>query len=367
MKIEHAARPYIVSMLPPKIAIQIYSRGRREFLHRLDRERPEQYKLPDHLKRNLWGLQFGPLMNAAGMFKNCECYPMTALQGAGGYLAGTSEYFPWKGNEKNGVYLPFVPYPRSGSASNWLGLPTEGDHSNASKIERLVRISDTPVGQSVAEQPGNMYDNDKMKNLALGMWVYEMAGVDFIEVNDCPNVVEHADGMTRQEKLAYISEHFLKRRERKLPVIVKISPDIKPGSVSETMDMLFELGFDGVNFGNASKDYARHRESIHPTERSLYDYYTSTFTGAVSGKPLKEISLELAGRAAEYLRAGPPVQEFHVIRTGGIESAQDIVDSDRAGISLNEWLTGYWSAFVENGHDVYRLLYEEYDRIKKAA
>ncbi len=305
-------------------------------------------------------------MNAAGMFKNCECYPMTALQGAGGYIAGTSEFYPWKGNEKDGVYLPFVPYPRSGSASNWLGLPTEGDQTNASRISQLIRINDMPVGQSVAEQPGGMYDIDKMKDLVLGMWLYKESGVDFIEVNDCPNVVEHRGGMTRREKLTYISEHYLKRRERKLPVIVKISPDIKPASIPETMDILFELGFDGANFGNASKDYARHRERIHPAERLLYDYYTSTFTGAVSGKPLKEISLELAGTAASYLRDGPPSQEFHVIRTGGIECPQDIVESDRAGISLNEWLTGYWSAFAEHGHDVYRVFYYAYDKLKKA-
>jgi len=303
-------------------------------------------------------------MNAAGMFKNCECYPMTALQGAGGYLAGTSEFYPWAGNEKDGVYLPFVPYPRSGSASNWLGLPTEGDITNSERIRRLQRINGMAVGQSVAEQPGNRPDAEKMTKLLAGMKLYEKAGVDFIEVNDCPNVVEHAGGMTRQEKLAYISEHYLKRRERKVPVIVKVSPDIYTSSVPETMDMLFELGFDGVNFGNASKLYEMNRSMIDPRERELYDYYTRTFGGAVSGKPLKEISLELAGRAAEYLRDGPPGQEFHVIRTGGIDCAQDIVDSDRAGISLNEWLTGYWSAFAEHGHDVYRKLYEEYIRLK---
>ena len=63
---------------------------------------------------------------------------------------------------------------------------------------------------------------------------------------------------------------------------------------------------------------------------------------------------------AEYLKSGSPSQEFHVIRTGGIETLQDIQDSERAGISLNQWFTGYFENFASHGHKVYEELFASY-------
>ena len=46
---------------------------------------------------------------------------------AAAYLGGTGTWNARRGNEKDGIYLPFVPYPASHAASNWLGLPNDGD------------------------------------------------------------------------------------------------------------------------------------------------------------------------------------------------------------------------------------------------
>jgi hypothetical protein len=56
------------------------------------------------------------------------------------------------------------------------------------------------------------------------------------------------------------------------------------------------------------------------------------------------------------LKVEPTTQEFHVIRTGGIESKQDLEDSERAGISLNQWFTGYFENFARYGHNVYKQM-----------
>ena len=161
-------------------------------------------------------------------------------------------------------------------------------------------------------------------------------------------------------RLRYIQEHFLKQRERRLPVIVKFSNDTETSQVVPLLDLLFELGYDGVNFGNTSTQYKKRRKHIHPRERRLYDYFTKTFGGGVSGVPLKESSLTLASRAVEYLKQGPPSHEFHVWRTGGIETSQDLKESDIAGISLNLWFTAYWEEFGKHGHEVYRKLYDKF-------
>ena len=103
------------------------------------------------------------------------------------------------------------------------------------------------------------------------------------------------------------------------------------------------------------------REMINKSERKLFDYFTKTFGGGFTGEPLKEMSLELASRAVEYVKDGPPKQEFHVIRTGGISEWKDIKDSERAGILLNQWFTGYFEKFAEQGHDVYKNLFKDVD------
>ena len=78
----------IVAKLPPKIVVAQYSRGRLNFLDKVKSEVPsESYTPPAELARVLWGITFrSPIMNAAGMFKNGECYEMVSKQGAGGYM-----------------------------------------------------------------------------------------------------------------------------------------------------------------------------------------------------------------------------------------------------------------------------------------
>ena len=74
---------------------------------------------------------------------------------------------------------------------------------------------------------------------------------------------------------------------------------------------------------------------------------------------MKEDSLKLCSEAVKYVNSKHLPQEFHVIRTGGIETAEDILESEKAGISLNQWFTGYWENFSKEGHELYKKLYQE--------
>lgn len=359
-RLENKLRP-LLTLLPPKFAISKYSQGRLAFLEKLKKEIPlETYSPPPEMARNLWGINFlSPIMNAAGMFKNGECYKMVVRQGAGAYLGGTGTWNSRKGNEREGIYLPFVPYQNSHSASNWLGLPNDGDKINSQRAAKLELIAGTPLGWSVMGSP-DYNEEEKLRYLVSGMRLYEDAGVDFLEMNEsCPNIEygNRQDG-DLVSRLKYVKEYFLDERKRRLPVIVKFSNDTEVAQVPALLDLLFELGYDGVNFGNTSTKYSQQRKKISPRERKMFDFFTKTFGGGISGRPLKETSLALASRAVEYLKAGPPSQEFHVIRTGGIESWKDIQESEQAGISLNQWFTGYFENFAKYGHDAYKRLYE---------
>jgi len=367
---ERILRP-IITKLSPKTVVARYSEGRLDFLERLKREHPPKpYVPPENLARVLWGITFrSPIMNAAGMFKNAECYAMVANQGAGAYLGGTGTFNYRHGNEEGGIYLPFAPYPRSGAASNCLGLPNDGDTVNAYRASGIERVSGCPVWWSVMGSP-DFEREKKLIKLVKGMECYEVSGVDILEINEsCPNT---AHGKPQDDDLAnrllYVKEHFLdlrgtSTRDRPIPVIVKFSNDTEVGQVPALLNLLFDLGYDGVNFGNTSTDYVARREAIHESERRLYDFFTIDKAfgvgGGVSGRPLKQDSLELAATAVQHIKAGPPSQEFHVIRTGGVENWDDIRQSENEGISMNQWFTGYWEAFAEHGHKVYKKLYAE--------
>ena len=349
----------LITKLPPRTVVSKYSSGRLDFLAKLKEEVPrETFVPPTEFSRILWGIKFrSSIMNSGGMFKNGECYEMVAKQGAAAYLGGTGTWNARRGNEKESIYLPFVPYPKSHSASNWLGLPNDGDEINSQRANKLViELKETPIGWSVMGSP-DLQGEEKLRRLVNGLKLYQEVGVDFLEINEsCPNTTH---GRPQDDDLAnrlrYISTNF---PMLEIPVIVKFSNDTEIAQLPALLDLLFELGYSGVNFGNTSTAYAQRREKIDTAERKLYDFFTQTFGGGVSGKPLKESSLELASRAVEYLRKGPPSQEFHVIRTGGIESLADIQQSDRAGISLNQWYTGYFESLARNGHDIYRRLLE---------
>lgn len=365
-KADKSVRNLLVTM-PPKAVVSMYSSGRKNMLKQIGKEDPNTtYNPPEELARTLWGIRFrSPIFNAAGMFKNGEGYTLVARQGAGAYLAGTTTASPRKGNVKDNIAQPFTPYPRSKAASNWLGLPNDGHRVVAERLTDRVRINGCPIGASVSATPGDE-EQVALIELSVGMQLYEKAGVDFLELNEsCPNVPSHKsdhNSLKLDEALIrrceYIASNFLQKRKKQIPVIVKFSNDTNSAMVPLLMDMMLTLGFDGINFGNTSTSYKLHEPKIHPSEKKLYEYFTSNFGGGLSGKPLLSSSLSLCTAAMEYLQEHPAKHEFHVVRTGGVENPADVLASEQVGISLNQWYTGYFENYSHFGNKIYQKFYE---------
>lgn len=362
-RLDSAVRPLMMH-LPARTAISIYSSMRPRFLHRFTSEVPPTYTPPLTQAQTLWGINFrAPIFNAAGMFKNGEAYYTVASQGAGAYLAGTTTALARMGNEKKGIKHPFAPYPHSGAASNWLGLPNRSHATVATILSRLTKTDGCPIGASVSSDP-TQNGIEALQGLVEGMNYYLQANVDFIELNEsCPNVPAHGHEIRTDEldaglleRLEYISTKFIKTQQKNIPVIVKFSNDTDSGLVHAIVEVLTTLGFSGVNFGNTSTQYARYRNAINQRDVAAFDYFTKTFGGGLSGAFLKASSLELAAKAVQCIPE-TTAQEFHVVRTGGVETAEDITASRTAGIALCQWYTGYFEQFARNGHGVYKHLF----------
>lgn len=369
-KTEKYFRRAVVATLPPWCAVAYFTFGRKVFLKMLSESRRRVRALvPESLSAELWGLQFrSPIFNAAGMFKHGEGYKLVASEGAGAYLCGTTTSIARPGNTKLMLTHPVATFPQSGASINWMGLPNPSHAIVARAISRIHKVRGCPVGASLGATPEHSGDL-AIGGLISGMEDYNLAGADFLEINEsCPNVAHEKGECTPEgldaalaRRLELIAERFLSKRQRNLPVIVKFSVDTDPTLAKVLTSKLIELSYDGVNFGNTSTDYEGAHGYLNRPENKVLDYFTSNFGGGLSGAPLREKSLKLVKASSESLQKSNAKQEFHILRTGGVESAADISSAIAAGASLCQWFAGYFSNFAEHGHDVYQEIYKHYN------
>lgn len=357
-RIDHAFRPHLTA-LSPRLFTNLYSSTRPWFSSLAANDVVEMVNVPNHLKVRIRNITFrSPIGNAAGMYKNAEGYERAYAQGAGFYLAGTTTSLPRIGNTKDGISLPFVPYPKSHSASNWLGLPNKGHKETSRIIATFAHYPDFPIGASVSMDPG-MSATEGLKGLIDGIKAYQDAGCDFIELNEsCPNVPGHAtdhdalDASLISRLDAIAGEIDLKT----LPIIVKFSNDTDSSLMKSLIAILLERSFAGINLGNTSTAYQKHKQAMHPDDKKHVEYFTTEFGGGLSGAILKESCLSLCKEARTHV---PEIlaNDFAIIATGGIEYASDITKAFSAGANLTQWYTGYYERFGVDGNQIYANLY----------
>ena len=119
---------------------------------------------------------------------------------------------------------------------------------------------------------------------------------------------------------------------RRVPLLVKIAPDLADEDVDAVADLAVELGLDGIIATNTTIA----RDGLGLTG----DPDTVAETGGLSGAPLKERSLEVLRRL--YARGG---DRLTLVGVGGVETAEDAWQRILAGATL---VQGY-SAFIYEG------------------
>ncbi len=352
-------------LLSPKFAIDTYSRGRHEFIKSLSKEKINNPRYKNKGEPYVYrGIKFGNrLFNAAGMFKSAYGYDISYKQGAGAFLAGSTTATARAGNSKNGIRHPFMPYPRSGAALNWLGLPNDSHETVAERISKINKQERCPIGVSISASPGLEFE-DMMSGVITGMRLFAQAGADFLEFNEsCPNTEERTDNSKLLdealiERLEYVSNKYIKKN-KSLPVIVKFSTDTDISQIPELVKILIEMDYGGVNFGNTSINYSEKIKQIDIREIDNFLYFIRHFGGGISGRPIKQDSLLTAQTASNARDKYIKDKEFIVIRTGGIESAEDYHNSIAAGVDLMQWFTGYFEKFAIHGHDLYKKFFRD--------
>lgn len=119
---------------------------------------------------------------------------------------------------------------------------------------------------------------------------------------------------------------------RRVPLLVKIAPDLADADVDAVADLAVELGLDGIIATNTT--VARDGLGL------ASDPELAAQTGGLSGAPLADRSLDVLRRL--YARVGDRIT---LVGVGGIETAEDAWRRILAGATL---VQGY-SAFIYQG------------------
>lgn len=155
---------------------------------------------------------------------------------------------------------------------------------------------------------------------------------DYLVVNvsspNTPGLRMLQDVSALEPLLVAVREESDAAARRRVPLAVKIAPDLADEDVDAVAELATRLGLDAVIATNTTIS----REGLS-TPRAEVE---AMGAGGLSGAPLHERSLEVLRR----LRAALP-QDIAIIGVGGVSSPQDVIERLEAGADLVQGYTAF--------------------------
>ena len=321
-------------------AASVLARASLPILTRLDPELAHDLGLAGlDLLRPLWpaqshpsgasvsclGLHFAhPLGLAAGFDKNGDHLDALGAMGFSHVELGTVTPRPQPGNPKPRMFR----IPEAGALINRMGFNNKGvDHLVAQvSRSRYTGIRGISIGKNF-DTPIENAQNDYVICLRK---VYAFA--DYVAVNiSSPNTarlreLQARDGLERIIGALLEERRALQERHgKRVPLLVKVAPDLTAEQISAVAQDLRSLEIDGVIATNTSTDRS-----------ALGDAPAAAQSGGLSGAPLHPLSVKVISQLRAELGAG-----FPLIGVGGIVSADHARATLRAGANLIQIYTGF--------------------------
>jgi dihydroorotate dehydrogenase len=129
---------------------------------------------------------------------------------------------------------------------------------------------------------------------------------------------------------------------RRVPLLVKIAPDLADADVDAVADLALELGLDGIIATNSTTS----RDGLRASPAQV----AAIGPGGLSGPPLAPRALEVLRRLRSRVGA-----DLVLVAAGGIETADDAWERLRAGATLVQAYTAFvyggplWPSRVQRG------------------
>jgi dihydroorotate dehydrogenase len=280
--------------------------------------------IPATLAIRCFGVQFShPLGLAAGFDKNGDYLDALGALGFSHIELGTVTPRPQPGNPKPRMFR--IP---NEALINRMGFNNKGvDHL----VARLERARYGGIrGISIGKNFDTPIESAQDDYLACLRKVYPHA--DYVAVNvSSPNTerlreLQARDGLQRilgtlLEERVTLQQRFARR----VPLLVKVAPDLSPEQLSTLAHEVRSLQLDGVIATNTSIDLSVLKSPPAAEQR-----------GGLSGAPLHPASVKIISQLRAELGA-----DFPIIGVGGIVSAEHARASLRAGANLLQIYTGF--------------------------
>jgi dihydroorotate dehydrogenase len=275
------------------------------------------------------GLDFpGPLGLAAGFDKDGECVTGLAALGFGFVEVGTVTARSQPGNPKPRMFR----FPQERALVNRMGFNNHGAAALAARLRALrARPGYRPiVGVNIGKSKVAGEDEAVADYVASARLVAGVA--DYVVVNvSSPNTPGLRDlqsvGKLRPLLTAVRSALDAASPRRRVPLLVKIAPDLADEDVDAVADLALDLGLDGIIATNTTISREGLRDSTAVAAAGV---------GGMSGAPLTSRALEVLGR----LRARTG-DRLVLIAAGGIETADDAAARLEAGATLLQAYTAF--------------------------
>jgi dihydroorotate dehydrogenase len=281
---------------------------------------PEQPAQPVELM----GLTFANRIGlAAGFDKNATCVDAMGELGFGFVEVGTLTPMGQPGKSRPRVFR----LPKARAVINAMGFPNEGAPAAARRL-RLRRYSGV-CGVNIGKNAATPLEQAPVDYIAALQAVYEFA--DYVTINISSPNTQGLRQLQQGEQLRPLLQALLESREQlaqrvgwRVPLVVKLSPDLSADDLAATAGVIRELQLDGVIATNTTLDRAAVAGLRH-AERP----------GGLSGEPLRERSAGVVRQLRALL--GP---QLPLIGVGGISSAADAAALFAAGADLVQVYTG---------------------------
>ncbi len=280
---------------------------------------------PKPLKTKAFGIEFpNPVGCAAGLDKNGAHIDALMAMGFGFVEIGTVTPRPQEGNPKPRMFR----LKEHEAIINRLGFNNHGVDALVKNVERSKRegILGVNIGKN-KDTPNERAADDYIYCLER---VYDLA--DYITVNiSSPNTqglrdLQSEDALRKfVYELRTAQEDLSSVRGHRVPMLVKIAPDLSESELDGIAEVFNAVKLDGVIAGNTT--ISRNMISEHPLSAQV---------GGLSGKPLYEKSTTTLRRLRLRLDDSIPI-----IGVGGISSGADAVGKVSAGAQLVQIYTGF--------------------------
>jgi dihydroorotate dehydrogenase len=286
--------------------------------------------------RTVMGIEFPHAFGlAAGFDKNAKAVPGLLALGFGHVEIGTVTARPQPGNPKPRLFRLVADH----AVVNRMGFNNDGAAVVAGRLHRLRRTRsgrDAVIGVNIGKTKVTPVEHAVADYVESARLLAPFASYLVVNVSS-PNTpglrdlqaVDELRPLLTAVKAVTDAPGGPGRRNRRVPLVVKIAPDLADDDVDAVADLARELGLDGISATNTT--IQRPRSLV-----SAPEVVDAIGAGGLSGPVLGERSTEVLARLRERLG-----DRLALIGVGGVTTPDDLRDRLEAGADLVQAYTGF--------------------------